>query len=1066
MRLSARRIEGRLLVFAALVLLSGFLLVFLAKLPKMYKHESININTASAEEIATHLKVETEQTEPIIQYRKKHGPFQGTSGLQYVRLLEPDQAKKLSGKDISQLSPDDISQVSGVSIQIAKELLKRDIGKDGSKASEKKLLRLSAISNETLKNAEMQLRVRDPQSVIIQFWIYSILIIIGFIIYHIILKKSVPNSDPYILTCIMMLAGIGLILMFSIKDPLRDTFIFTKQAHGILLGLLVACIPLTSWYKNLRPWRYTYIYALLSVFITLLLAIFGTGPGGAKLRIFGLQPVEIVKILLAYFVAGYLADRWIVLTDKSASTGKGFKIPLFHDIAPLLVMYFISLGTFILVRDLGPMLILFGMFAAMLYVSTEKSAFILIGLIIVSISGFLSYILHLGVFDVRVDMWLSPWNNSHPNGMQLGEALWGFGSGGIWGSGLGLGQPNLMPRSGSDLVFASLGEELGLIGSIFVIILFAIIIVRGFRTAIKSQSSFQRLIVLSVTILLGLQTIIIIFGVLGLIPLTGVSLPFMSYGKSSLTASFFMAGLILSTSSASPAHSKMDKSISITTHTIRKLGTGMLILLLGVAGIGRLVIIQGVKADQTAGKLIVTPDADGYTRSHINPRLKYIAASIPRGSIYDRNGEPLATSRASEMPVSADSNKKVNRYYPLENAAVHIVGYINPSYGGPVGMEKTFNHYLRGFDDYSKLLPLYRYSYTPFKPKIIGKDIQLTIDSKLQMAVKESLTKHTSSIRNKATGKRKTKAAAVVIDVRTGEILASVSLPDYNANTLTKTSWKSYNSNKEEAVLLNRVSNGYYPPGSVFKLITASAALKNNEDFLYRCNHKELNVTWRSKGKTYSRRQITDLEEMRPHGITDLSKAIRVSCNVYFAKLGLKLGSKKLHDIMLDYGFSKTPSSAKLIADLPDNSYGQGIIQVTPMEMARAAAAIANGGVMLKPHLLKEVSIEGKTLEETAPVEIGQPISSEDAAKLRSMMADAAANGTGKGLFSGLNVSAAGKTGSAENEHADKMPHSWFVGFAPADEPKIAFAVIVENGGYGRNAAGPVCRDIIKAAFK
>ncbi|WP_319586237.1 FtsW/RodA/SpoVE family cell cycle protein [uncultured Desulfobulbus sp.] len=1064
-----RIIEGKLLIFASFLIISGFALVFLAKLQGIVTSGSININTASANSIAAALKIDENLAKRIIDYRNQNGFFENTSAISDVRLLKPVQCEKLVLLKINKLTPRKISNQTGIDLPSVNRVLDVISGNSSSKLDAKHLAKIPIISDNVLSKAEPHIRVRDPITVILSFWIYAVLVMAGFLLFHTVLRRRAPQADFYILPCVMMLAGLGMIALFSIKDPLRDSDVYSRQAQGILLGLIAASIPLAAWHRNLRLWRYTYVYVLFAVFTTLMLAVFGSGPGGAKLRLFGLQPVEIVKIALAYFVASYLADRWMLLTDKSAPAKGRFQIPLFHDIAPLLVMYILSIATFILVKDLGPMLLLFGMFAAMLYTSTGKSAFISIGIVIVAVTGLVAYFLHLGVFDVRVDMWLNPWHNSHPNGMQLGQALWGMGSGGIWGSGLGLGQPSLMPRSGSDLVFAALGEELGLVGSLFIAALFAVLIARSFRIAMHARTDFERLLITGISVLLGLQTVIILFGVLGIIPLTGVTLPFVSYGKTSIIASFFMMGLLLNASSSG----KKDISgVRIETHkAINHLSTAMLILLLGIAGIGRLVWMQGVKADQTAGMLISTPDADGYVRPHVNPRLKLIEASIPRGTIYDRNGEPLAVSRLSELQklnlVLQAQDRPGGRYYPYGADMAHIVGYMDQRCGGPAGMEMWRNNELRGFDDYSELLPLYRYTHTPFRPKIEGKDVRLTIDAKLQQAVRESLEKYAGKVTDKRTGKSKHKGAAVVIDVYTGEVLAAVSIPEFNPNELTQNLWKRYNKDKsDEAVLFDRSINGLYPPGSTFKLATASAALENNEDFLYRCNHKETDISWRAYGKTYSRRQITDLEEMTPHGVTDLAKAIRVSCNIYFAHLGMKLGQDKLHDIMLKYGFSQTPSSQALAEDLPDNSYGQGIIQVTPLEMARMTAAIANGGIMMKPHFVKEISINGTTTELIKPIELGRPISSKSAASLRKMMADVTRIGTGKGLFSGLNVDAAGKTGSAENDRADKMPHSWFVGFAPVKDPRIAFAVVVENGGYGRAAAGPICRDIVKSALK
>ncbi len=1064
-----RAIEGTLLLFASLVLLVGFVLLFLAKLPVINTSGTVNINTAPSDRIASALMIDRSLAKLIVEYREKHGPFTSTSGLTDVRLLTPEQARTLADihkdHDISAMSPGELSSRAGIGGGVAErlvEVLAQDI-----KITPRRLAAIPVVSSDTVHRLDSRLRVRDPGRVILTYWLYAGLLILGFFIFHAALRRRGALADPFILPCILVLAGLGAITLFSIKDPLRDTDVYTRQIQGILVGLVAMVFPLSAMFRSFRPWRYTYIYALLAVFLTFMLALFGKGPGGAHLKLFGFQPVEVTKIALVFFVASYLADRWAMLLDKTGPK-RTFQMPLFRDIGPLLVMYLVSLSTFVLVKDLGPMLILFGMFVAMLYVATGKPSFVGVGVGLVAITGWLAYVLRLGVFDTRVDMWLSPWKNAHENGMQLGQALWGLGTGGFWGSGLGLGQPSVMPRSGSDLIFAAMGEELGLVGSLFILALCSLLLVRGFRAALHARTDFDRFLGAGLTTLLGIQIVIIIFGVLGILPLTGVTFPFASFGKSSVIASFFIAGMLLNIS----ANGTRDAS-DVRTETrraVQGIATGLIVLLLGVAGIGRLVWVQGVKSDEMAGMVVTTPDADGYIRPHINPRLSAIAAMIPRGTIYDRNGKVLAVSRASELNqldlTEAAADRPLHRYYPYGDSMAHLLGYIDPRCGGPIGYEKWRNNDLRGFDDYAQLLPIYRRRFTPYHINLEGKDVRLTIDAELQSKVENALARYTNAVRDRRTGMRKTRAAAVVIDVYTGEVLACAAIPNFDPNKLSPGLWKSYNSDRTgESVLFDRSLNGVYPPGSTFKLVTASAALENGLSPVVNCRHQDPRVIWHYDGKTYSRRRITDLEEMSPHGATGLAKAIRVSCNVFFAHLGLDLGPDKLYDMTRKYRFSRIPPPKKLAEDLPDNAYGQGTIQVSPIEMARVVAAIANKGVMMKPQFVKDVRLHDKVLETTGPAEIGRPLSPESAASLRRMMADVVTKGTGKGVFRELNVSVAGKTGSAENDQADKMPHSWFVGFAPVEDPRIAFAVVVENGGYGRAAAGPICREIIKAAL-
>lgn len=1065
-----RTSEGILLLFAGVVLLLGFALAFVGRMPALDNQGKANINTASVDELAVILSIDRRLAGKICDYRDQHGRFANTAALSSVRLLTSAEVERLAvltarGTDISALSTIELSGRAGINNAAASRVLEGVLARGDRPVTEEWLRRLPAVSSARVAAYDTRIRVRDPGPVAVSYWVHAALLLLTFFVLHLIMKKRARSADQFLLPSVMVLCGLAAIVLFSMKDPLRDTDVFSRQVHGILLGALAFMLPLTARFRALRAWRYTYIYALSAIVLVLMLLFFGRGPAGARINLLGFQPMEIIKIALVFFVASYLSDRWHILLDKTGPKRR-FEMPLFRDIGPLATMYLLSLLTFVLVRDLGPMLILFGMFVVMLYVATGKPSFVAVGLGLIGITGWIAHVLKLGVFDVRVDMWLHPWQNIHQNGMQLAQGFWGLATGGIWGSGLGLGSTQYMPRGGSDLILAALGEEIGLVGLLIVLALYSLIITRALRIAVHARTDFDRFLGVGLGVLFGIQTLIIVFGVLGLTPLTGVTLPFTSYGKSSMIASFLILGILVSIS----ANGRHVSDVRIETRrALRSLTLGFLVLLLGVAGVGRLVWIQGIAADRIAGRTITVPDADRVVRAHINPRLRSIEASIPRGSIYDRNGKSVASSRADELGGLAEdaANRPSGRYYPYGGDLVHLVGYLDSMCGGPVGMEKWHNGDLRGFDDYSELLPMYRLRRTPFQPHRVGKDLRLTIDAELQDTVEKALRKYAGAVRDRRTGKPKAKGAAVVLDVYTGEVLAAVSIPDFDPNELTPSLWKSYNGDESgEHVLINRALNGLYPPGSTFKLVTAASALENGVDFTYVCRHSEHNVRWQAEGKTWSRRRITDLEEMGAHGSTNLSKAVRVSCNVYFAHLGLELGQDRLYETAAGkFRLANIPPPKRLAQDLPDNAYGQGRILVTPLEMARVVAAVANDGLMMKPQFVRDVRIGDEVLEEFAPVEMGRPISPATARALRKMMADVTTIGTARGTFAGLNVSVAGKTGSAENDHADRMPHSWFVGFAPVEDPRIAFAVVVENGGWGRNAAGPVCREIVKAAL-
>ena len=318
-------------------------------------------------------------------------------------------------------------------------------------------------------------------------------------------------------------------------------------------------------------------------------------------------------------------------------------------------------------------------------------------------------------------------------------------------------------------------------------------------------------------------------------------------------------------------------------------------------------------------------------------------------------------------------------------------------------------------------------------------------------------TKYAGLVHDRRTGRPKNKGAAVLLNASTGEVLALASIPAFDPATLTPASWAAMQTEPDGPVF-SRATSGLYPPGSAFKIVTATAGLEHGlGGRVFECSHVDHNVFWHFEGHNYSRRTITDEAGFPPHGETDLAKALRVSCNVYFANLGIALGPNALDETARQrFGLSYLPPLAKLAEDLPDCAYGQGAVQVTPLEMGRVAQAVANDGVLLPAVFVKS---------HTAPAAGTVAMTPAQAGHLQSMLAGVVTDGTARGVFSGLNVSVAGKTGSAQNGRGDGLSHSWFVGFAPAEHPTLAFACIIENGGAGRDAAAPVCREMLRKAF-
>ncbi len=1018
--LSQRSTETLLLLAVFLVTVCGLLLVYGGKTATTpYPAQAVNVNTATVDTLVNALGIDAQAASALVRERDARGGFGSVNALRHAH----------------------------------------------------------ALRGAALPPADPRLVARAPGQVARVFFGGVAGFVLAFALAHVLVRRFASRADPFLLPLTALLSGLGLMMTYSVKDPWRDTLVFGGQVRGVVFwGLLALLAPLTPVFARLNLRRYEYVYALGGVGLMLLLLVAGHGPGGVRIQVFGFEPIEVIKVLLALFAAAFLAARRGMGSGEEAlarqplapSSGaaekaaSSTKAPLLRpaDFAPMAVLYGFALLLFAIVRDLGPAVLLLGLLIALLYMTTQRVLYPIIGAALLALSAIAGYKLHFGFFATRVVMWLHPFANGDRHGEQLGQALWGFSTGGLTGSGLGLGDAQVMPRAGSDLVFASIGEQLGLVGTLATLVVYVLVLARGMRIAKCAVTEFDRMLAAGLTTLLTLQAMIITGGVTGLVPLTGITLPFVSFGTSSLVANFFCVGLLLQLSDKRLPPEAADLATLGWTRAARRVAlTSAAFLLLGV-GVARLIYVQGIAADTLAVRAVRTPDADKIIRPHVNPRLLLFAQGIPRGRILDRNGLVLAQDAprgdADGVPFLSPDGRA--RLYAGGPSCGHVLlaaeGVRTDT--NPLGQ----NARLRGYSSLAGLLPAYRARFRPFAHSPKGHDVSLTIDVKLQKASLSALTKYAALVRDRRTGLPKHKGAAVLLDVSTGDTLAIVSLPAFDPARLTAPQWDRLHApGDQDNILLNRALAGLYPPGSVFKMVTATAALRQGLDgAVVNCPHTEHNVSWRFDHKRYARRQITDEEGFVPHGRTDMAKALRVSCNVYFAHMAIGLGPAALvQSAQGGFGLAHMPSIAKTGEDLPDCGYGQGAILTTPLEMARVAQAVANNGVELPVRFAADGAGVGHRALALSPAQ---------AAQLQAMLgAVTGRGGTAQGVFDGLPVRVAGKTGSAQNNQGDGETHSWFAGFAPAQNPTFAFACVVENGGFGRSAAAPVCRDILRAAL-
>lgn len=377
---------------------------------------------------------------------------------------------------------------------------------------------------------------------------YGLLFLVLFAVAHIGRRVLVPLADPYLLPVTALLSTLGLLLLYRIDPDLA-----LKQSMWLVVGL-VAFLLVLAVVRDLRPLaRHKYWLGIAGLVLLLVTAGIGREINGSRLWLalgpIRFQPGEFAKVLLMVFFAAYLVSVREVLTVSTRRV-LGVPFPPFRYLAPLLGIWGFSILLMVFMKDLGTSLLFFGALLALIYVATGRSFYVVIGVVLFLVGAVGLYFVFSHV-QTRVDIWLDPWADPSGKGYQIVQSLFSLASGGLFGRGLGQGYLILqngnpiIPYLESDFIFSAIGEELGLVGGAGIILLYLIFTYRGMRVAMASRNDFARLLAIGLTSIFALQAFIIIGGVIKLIPLTGITLPFVSYGGSSIVANFILLALLL-----------------------------------------------------------------------------------------------------------------------------------------------------------------------------------------------------------------------------------------------------------------------------------------------------------------------------------------------------------------------------------------------------------------------------------------------------------------------------------------------------------------------------------------
>ncbi len=965
--------------------------------------------------------------------------------------------------------------------------------------------------------------VRTPAEFIGSLWLAVAIFILPFYVVAGVWWWRDFRGDLTFLPPLHLITGVAFVTMLSLGNPARDSLLFPNFAWGIAVGTLLLSLPAFSFFdyrligglgRSVRGRQaLVFVPLLLIVVLLLCLRLFGSSPtGDANVNLWGFQPVEIIKLLIVVFYAGYFSQQWGRLRDlrekRFGMQGIPFHLPKFKHLLPLLASTLFALIVFKMLNDLGPALIVACLFLLLYGVALARPGLPVAGFILL-IGSFVaaSYNLIAPKLGIRIGMWSSPWENTLRGGDQLVKSFWALATGGPFGSGIGWGDAWLIPTNHTDMIYSSIGEEWGFCGLAAIFMVYAWLAYRSYRIARRAPSEYGFFLALGASLLLSLEAIVIIGGVTGAIPLSGVAAPFLCWGRTSMVVNFFLIALILSVSSRETKDEPVRQIFEMPQRWVLMILAGAGCLLLG-----RTAWLDVIRADDVFGRpaRVLVENARKGARSAVagpktiqatiyNPRLALVENLIPRGDIYDRSGILLATSQPDhltahksdleQLGVSLDRCCRASdeRSYPFGDLTYHLLGdnVEKARFGASdtAFVERTANGRLRGFEDTREILPAVRRRRRPDQPELAkflhrDRDVHLTLDIRLQQRAQTILADALSRA-------HKTGGAAIILDVTTGNILASVNLPAPRETHPEEPDDPMLFRGAQRAAARDDLRPyqdvarfGAYPPGSTFKLVTAVAALRKDPSLLGQpetCGRLDDGRAG-AKIKGYGNKGIHDDIGDSPHGTLTMSDALRVSCNAYFAQLATyQVGAAKLAETAALFGIravkplredAQNPDAAvkRLQKVLPDSGYGQGEVTASPLQMALVSSMIANHGGLIRERLVQGA------LTEPAPVP-QVILSPASASALAQAMRNVVVSGTAHKFLSGSGVSIAGKTGTAQVDKRpgasaeDNLAHSWFTGFAPYDgDSRIAFAVFVEHGGYGGALAAPIAGELVAAA--
>ena len=960
------------------------------------------------------------------------------------------------------------------------------------------------------------------------------------------------DGDPIILPLLSLLFLIGAAFHLDIRGPASPGLTPGAYTSGVFLAVAVLALVTAGgpYFKRLNIlleekvwWRlagdrpyyqsvpFHVLLFVLMLFLALLLLVRGVrSEGGALIQVplpggLSFTPSELIRLAVAFFLADYLGRNSRILRNLRQPLGRVWPLNRIHlerraELAVVLITVGLYCLFFYAFRDFGPAAVILALTLTTLYAATGRVLTPLALGIGIAIAVAVPTWKHLAFHTLRnrVDMWVDPWNTHFANGDHLARILWAISSGGWFGTGVGTENlPRLVPLARNDAAFAGVAATMGMWVALAVLALFAGITWRGMIAARRAPTDRTRLLAFCLTGLLAFQAVWICGAMVRVFPFTGINLPFISTGLTSMFASALALGTIWNISRSGAAADGTEATPEVLRSVTRLAVPVTAAFALPALG----VVLYGcpwLLGDRTLLRSAQGKGRAGETTYFANPYLEQYRQRFPRGRVFSADGRLLAVSNPSsaEMDAIRESAPALartivkkeaaggtgERYYPLARAGAHLVGWAPQGrfMAGAGSVETSWDGMLRGYSP-DRLPFFFRTRHNPLVRPPAPQDLQLTVQANLQEYAAERLARAVKEWKGAG-------GALAIYDAGSGQVLAAVTAPTFDPNGLTVERMHAYIAQNPRTQVLTNKSlsrDALFFPGSTFKILTAAAAMDEAIQGSTTCrNGKNAQpIAWEHGGKRWRRDpgKVSDYGS-GGHGTLGLSDsmeyALAVSCNVFFADLAARIGPERFHRALKNAELSAAPGVDALAEHLPYSGIGQIDVKTSPLEMAMLAAAAGAArddspeAAASRPYWVQSVVTKDRKREPDGGLGAPdrkpyRPFPQPVAVALRRMMvgvvehpsgtAHAAFFRDGAPRLPGITVG--GKTGTAEFEKRVKDRagrsraavgrHAWFVGFARSDheiQPRtLAFAVLVEDvrrGGTGGQVCAPVARDIVE----